>query len=196
MAIEYTHPDAMVGPDYVNAVPKNHSNHWFYRLENRLAQGIAGLMVLASLSLGALMAVQVVMRYGLESPFLGIEELAPMLALWGYFLGMIYATRDQDHISGGIVALMIKNPNTIKLIRFAGSLLCLFAVLVFGYFAWQFAMFNIGLGRKSIYMRWPKYLWDLSMLSGFILMGFYYCLQIVAEFKDLLASFKGSHKAS
>lgn len=196
MAIEYTHPDAMVGPDYVTAVPAGKSDSLFFRIEARLAQLIAVLMVLASLSLGILMAVQVVMRYGLESPFLGIEELAPMLALWAYFLGMIYATRDQDHISGGIVALMIKNPYVIKLIRFSGSILCLFATMVFGYFALKFAMFNIDLGRKSIYMRWPKYLWDISMVTGFVMMGFYYCLQIVAEFRDLRRDLKNKKAAS
>ncbi|WP_271271300.1 TRAP transporter small permease [Aliamphritea hakodatensis] len=196
MAIEYTHPDAKVGPDYINAVPEDRPDTLFFRLEARLAQSISVMMVLSSMALGLLMAVQVLMRYGLESPFLGIEELAPMLALWAYFLGMIYATRDQDHISGGIVALLIKNPYAIKLIRFTGSFLCLFATAVFGYYAWKFAQFNIDLGRKSIYMRWPKYMWDISMVCGFVLMGFYYCLQIVAEFKDLRRDYKNKKAAS
>lgn len=106
MSIEYTHPDEMVGPAYVKAVPGDAKarQSLFFRFEARLAQIIAVAMVLSTIALGLLMAAQVVMRYGLESPFLGIEELAPMLALWAYFLGMIYATRDQDHISGGIVA--------------------------------------------------------------------------------------------
>ncbi len=196
MAIEYTHPDSMVGPDYVSAIPAGKPGNLFFRLEARLAQGIALFMVLSSMALGLLMAVQVLMRYGLESPFLGIEELAPMLALWAYFLGMIYATRDQDHISGGIVALMIKNPQTVKLIRFTGSVLCLIATLIFGYFALKFAMFNIDLGRKSVYMRWPKYMWDISMVCGFALMGFYYCLQIFAEFRDLRCGSKNKKAAS
>ena len=187
MSIEYTHPDEMVGPSYVKAVPESAKVNpsLFYRLEARLAQVIAVAMVISTIALGLLMAAQVVMRYGLESPFLGIEELAPMLALWAYFLGMIYATRDQDHISGGIVALIFKNRTLIQVIRLSGSFACLLAVCVFGYFALKFAMFNFDLGRKSIYMRWPKYLWDFSMVTGFALMAFYYCLQIVAEIRDL-----------
>ncbi|WP_228050909.1 TRAP transporter small permease [Pontibacterium sinense] len=187
MSIEYTHPDEMVGPAYVKAVPGDAKarQSLFFRIEARMAQVIAIAMVFATLALGLLMAAQVVMRYGLESPFLGIEELAPMLALWGYFLGMVYATRDQDHISGGIVALIFKNHTLIQVIRLAGSFACLLAVCVFGYFALKFAQFNLDLNRKSIYMRWPKYLWDFSMVSGFALMAFYYCLQIIAEIRDL-----------
>ncbi|MBE9398377.1 TRAP transporter small permease [Pontibacterium sp. N1Y112] len=177
----------MVGPAYVKAVPGDAKarQSLFFRIEARMAQVIAIAMVFATLALGLLMAAQVVMRYGLESPFLGIEELAPMLALWGYFLGMVYATRDQDHISGGIVALIFKNHTLIQVIRLAGSFACLLAVCVFGYFALKFAQFNLDLNRKSIYMRWPKYLWDFSMVSGFALMAFYYCLQIIAEIRDL-----------
>lgn len=187
MSIEYTHPDEMIGPAYVKAVPGDAKarQSLFYRLEARLAQIIAIAMVLSTIALGLLMATQVVMRYGLESPFLGIEELAPMLALWAYFLGMIYATRDQDHISGGIIALIFKNRTLIQAIRLAGSFACLLAVCVFGYFALKFAQFNLDLHRKSIYMRWPKYLWDFSMVTGFALMAFYYCLQIIAEVRDL-----------
>ena len=187
MSIEYTHPDEMVGPAYVKAVPGDAKarQSLFFRIEARMAQVIAIAMVFSTIALGLLMAAQVVMRYGLESPFLGIEELAPMLALWAYFLGMVYATRDQDHISGGIVALIFKNRTLIQGIRLAGSCACLLAVCVFGYFALKFAQFNLDLNRKSIYMRWPKYLWDFSMVSGFALMGFYYCLQIIAEVRDL-----------
>lgn len=131
------------------------------------------------------MAGQVLMRYGLESPFLGIEELAPMLALWAYFLGMIYATREREHISGGIITLIFKNKTVLQVIRLAGSFACLFAVCVFGYYALKFVSFNLDISRKSVYMRWPKYLWDFSMITGFVLMGFYYCLQIIAEVRGL-----------
>ena len=195
MTIEYTHPDEIVGPSNVKLIPdlEYSEKNLFFRFEHWLAQLISLLMVTATLLLGFLMAGQVLMRYGLESPFLGIEELAPMLALWAYFMGMVYATRDQDHISGGVVALIIKNETLIRFIRLAGSIACLVATGIFGYYALQFANFNLDLGRKSLYMRWPKYLWDFSMVAGFGLMGFYYVLQVIAQVRDLTAA-KHHHK--
>lgn len=183
MSLEHTHPDET----YTKILPRDAKarRSLFYRMEARLAQVIAVVMVLSSISLGFLMAAQVLMRYGLESPFLGIEELAPMLALWAYFLGMIYATREREHISGGIITLLFKNKTILQVIRLAGSVACLFAVCVFGYYAINFVSFNLDISRKSVYMRWPKYLWDFSMLTGFALMGFYYCLQIIAEVRGL-----------
>jgi len=187
MTIEYSHPDNLVGPAPAVLVPPvpYGQKSLFFKLEHRLAQLIALLMVFSSIMLGLLMAGQVLMRYGLESPFLGIEELAPMLAVWAYFMGMVYATRQQEHISGGVVALLVKSATAIRAIRILGTVACLVATCIFAYYAWEFSSFNLHLGRKSLYMRWPKSLWDFSMVTGFVLMGFYYCLQIVAQWRDL-----------
>ena len=175
--------------DPVSSVPLNDQSGLtrLQTIERQFSNLIALAMVLASVSMGLLMAVQVFLRYGLESPFLGIEELAPMLALWSYFMGMVLATREREHISGGLITLITRNPVLLLSIRLFGSVLCLGASLVFGYFAWKFASFNLELGTRSIYMRWPRYLWDLSMVAGFFMMAGYLLLQILAESSKLLS---------
>lgn len=194
MTIEYSHPDSAVGRAPRPLVPAANApdRSLFFRIEHRMAQLIALLMVLSSIALGLLMAGQVLMRYGLQSPFLGIEELAPMLALWAYFMGMVYATREQEHISGGVVALLVKKATTICTIRLLGTLACLIATCVFAWYAWDFSSFNLKLHRKSLYMRWPKSLWDFSMVIGFTLMAFYYCLQVIAQWRDLMLARKNN----
>lgn len=150
-------------------------------LELTFIKIIRFILVIVFISLGFLLFAQVVMRYGIESPFLGTEELAPMLALWGYFLGMVNATREKEHITGGVLTLICKNIKVIQSVRIFGSALCLITTIIFAYYAWDFALFNLEIGRKSLYMRWPKYLWDFSMMTGFVLIGFYYILQLFSE---------------
>ncbi|QUS57917.1 TRAP transporter small permease [Pseudovibrio brasiliensis] len=180
-------------PEPVLPVPHEATAHrkeysgLIYNLEAQLAKVLRLAMFVTSLGLGLLMAAQVFMRYVIQSPFLGIEELAPMLALWVYFLGMAYSSRERDHISGGVLALITHNPKILMVIRLLGTFLCLVAVVVFGYYAWKLTAFNLKLNRASVYMRWPKYLWDFSMMAGFILMGFYYLLQLTVEFRALVA---------
>lgn len=192
MTIEYSHPDSAVGAEPRPLVPQGPcaEKSLFFRIEHRLAQLISFLMVFSSIALGLLMAGQVLMRYGLQSPFLGIEELAPMLALWAYFMGMVYATREQEHISGGVVALLVKKATTICTIRLLGTIACMVATCIFAWYAWDFSSFNLTLNRKSLYMRWPKSLWDFSMVVGFVLMGFYYCLQVVVQWHELMLARK------
>lgn len=189
--LDSTHLDSNIGPEAIKPVPGREQTdiHWVYRVERKLAAVIRAVLVFASLALGLLMAAQVVMRYGIESPFLGIEELAPMLALWIYFLGMAHATREREHISGGVITLIFKSHRVIDAVRIGGTLVCLFATVLFGYYAYKYASFNFDLGRKSTYLRWPKSLWDFSMVIGLLLVGFYYVLQLVAEIRD----FKSLH---
>lgn len=178
--------------DIPTAIPEDpiRALAWVYKAERGLVTLLRWIAVTLSLALGVLMATQVVMRYGLKSPFLGMEELAPMMALWVYFLGMAHATRERDHIAGGVVTLFIENPKIICMIRIFGTVLCVFATIIFGYFAQKNAFFNLGIGRSSPYMGFSKGYWDFSMVVGFALMGFYLILQLISEIRQLTSYFK------
>ena len=159
---------------------------WVYKIEKFVIFFLRWGAVLLSLALGLLMAAQVLMRYVLHSPFLGIEELAPMLGLWIYFLGISNATRERDHITGGILTLVFTNKKLICSIRIIGTILCIIATIVFGYYAQKHAWFNMSIGRKSPYMGFSKGFWDFSMVVGFILTGFYFILQVIAELRQFV----------
>lgn len=157
-----------------------------YAIEAKVAWLMRVIMFVAMIALGLVMASQVFMRYVISSPFLGIEEMAPMLALWIYFIGMAYCSRERDHIEGGVMSLVVKNRATLLALRLFGSVVCLIALVVFCKYAWDFTSFNIGLNRKSSYMKLPKYLWDFSMIFGFVLMISYMLLQIFLEARALI----------
>jgi TRAP-type C4-dicarboxylate transport system permease small subunit len=177
---------------HVTAIPENpiKALGWVYKAERLLILVVRWAVVLLSLALGFLMAAQVLMRYGLQSPFLGIEELAPMFGLWIYFLGMAHATRERDHITGGIIGLIFKNQILITSVRITGTLLCLFAICIFSYYAQKYALFNLSIGRASPYMGFSKAIWDFSMVVGFVLTGFYLVLQLISEIQQITAIVK------
>lgn len=156
-----------------------------YAVERRIAWLMRVIMFAAIIALGLLMATQVFMRYVISAPFLGIEELAPLLAVWVYFLGMAYGSRERDHIEGGMMTLVIKSPRVLTALRLLGSVATLVTVVIFLRFAWDFVAFNWSVGRRSTYMRLPKVLWDISLLIGLALMTFYAALQALAEMRAL-----------
>lgn len=161
----------------------------FYAVERHVAGFIRLIMVVSMLGLGLLMAMQVFMRYILQSPFLGIEELAPMFALWAYFAGMVYSTRDRDHIKGGILTLVVSGPRAILFVRWFGTIVCLATASIFLYFSWNFFEFNYALGRKSAYLGWPRSIWNLSMVFGFTGILLYLFLQFYLETRALLRGY-------
>lgn len=68
------------------------------------------------------------------------------------------------------------------------------ACAVFGYFAIKYALFEIGTGRLSSYMRWPKGLWSASLIFGFVAATIYMVLQAVHQFLDLQVRFRTSRR--
>jgi TRAP-type C4-dicarboxylate transport system permease small subunit len=142
-------------------------------------------IITVALALAFLMVVQIVLRYGLEMPFLGIEETSVLLGLWLYFLGAVYVTREEAHIKGGIASLVIRNPIKLAWLRLVGTLLCLVSTCVFSYYAYKYAAFTFNIGRKSSYLSWPTILWVASMLFGFVMMLLYFTLQGIRQWRAI-----------
>lgn len=165
--------------------PVYRSLGWVYAIDRKLAWLMRVTMFSAMILLGLLMAAQVFMRYVISLPFLGMEEMAPMLAVWIYFIGMAYCSRERDHIEGGVMTLLTQNRQILLSLRLLGSIVCFVALLFFFKYGYDFASFNIQVNRKSTYMRLPKYLWDFSMIFGLALMSFYMALQIFLEARAL-----------
>lgn len=175
-------------PEHVTAIPDEPKTGLYgavLKYESYLERLLFGAIVLSGLGLTALMFTQVLLRYVFNSPFVGIEELALLLGAWSYFLGLAYVTRNGEHIHGGIVTLLTKNPKVIQGIRLFMSLASIIACAVFGYYASKYAWFEIDKGRMSSYMRWPKGLWSASMIAGFAGTIFYLILQSINQFIEL-----------
>jgi len=151
------------------------------------AASLRWIMFVSLLGLSLTMVAQVLMRYVLQWPFLGIEEMAPLLALWCYFAGMIYSTRHRTHIEGGILALITSRPLILGLARIVGTAVALAALCVFFYYAYAIVQFNMDINRKSAYLRWPRYLWDFSFLVGMAGMAFYLLIQLWFELRSMMS---------
>ena len=158
---------------------------WLLSVEAIVQRILYVFIVGFGLCLAGLMFTQVVLRYAFASPFVGIEELSLLFGAWFYFLGIAYVTRDGEHIHGGILTMVVRNPNGVQAVRLVVTVLGVGACAVFGYFAIKYALFEIQTGRLSSYMRWPKGLWSASLIFGFVATTIYMVLQALHQFLDL-----------
>jgi len=155
------------------------SNPW----EQKAIDVLKVAMIFFALALAILMVSTVIMRYGIEKPFLGIEEAAVLLGLWLYFLSAAYVTGARAHICGGALHLVVKTQKVRRRISFLTTVLCLVIAGFTLYYAWDQAWFTFNRGRKSTYLQWPKAIWDASMVFGFLMMTVFLVLQSVREFR-------------
>ncbi|MDD9981697.1 MAG: TRAP transporter small permease [Gammaproteobacteria bacterium] len=175
-------------PPHLTAIPQGELGPGLRRLvavESIFERIFYFFIIVFGLCLAVLMFTQVVLRYVFASPFVGIEELSLLFGAWFYFLGVAYVTRNGEHIHGGILTMVVKTQNTVRTVRLLMTVLSIAACAVFGYYAIQYALFEIGTGRLSSYMRWPKGWWSASLIFGFVGTVAYMVLQAFNQFLDL-----------
>ncbi len=175
-------------PPHLTAIPEGELGPGMRRLvavESIFERLLYLFIIVFGLCLAVLMFTQVVLRYVFASPFVGIEELSLLFGAWFYFLGIAYVTRNGEHIHGGILTMVVKKRNTVRTVRLVMTVLSIAACTVFGYYAIKYALFEIGTGRLSSYMRWPKGWWSASLIFGFVGTVAYMVLQALNQFLDL-----------
>ena len=189
-AIPDPEPSQPDPPERLTALPKGalvERLRWVIATEKIVERILYVFIVAFGLALAGLMFTQVVLRYAFASPFVGIEELSLLFGAWFYFLGIAYVTRDGEHIHGGILTMVVRNPTAVQGVRLVVTVFGVGACAVFGYFAIKYALFEIQTGRLSSYMRWPKGLWSASLIFGFVGTTVYMILQAAHQFLDLEA---------
>ena len=185
-------------PPHLTAIPEGalaERLRWLVSAEAVFERILYVFIIAFGLFLAALMFAQVLLRYVFASPFVGIEEVSLLFGAWFYFLGIAYVTRNGEHIHGGILTMVVSNRNAVRAVRLVMTLLGIAACIVFGYFAINYALFEIQTGRLSSYMRWPKGWWSASLIFGFTATALYMVLQAVNQFADLRSHLRGTGKA-
>lgn len=125
------------------------------------------LIVFFCLALAFLMVVQIILRYVFIAPFLGVEEVAVLLGLWIYFLGLIYVTRTRQHISSGVLQLFVRGEKGRRAMEIFKLAVCLASSAIFLVFSVQYWIKTADSGRISTYLSWPMTIWVSSMVVGF-----------------------------
>ena len=169
----------------------NKLNKIWSTTDTGLVKFVESIVIVAALALALVMVAQIIMRYWLMLPFLGIEETSVLLGLWLYLLGGAYCTRQGTHIKGGIVHLVFKKPKTQRSVRFAMSLVCVIASIIFSYWSIWYLITIITIHKLSTYLHWPMSIWVGCLPLGFVLMTVYFGVEAIRYWQELRQQPKG-----
>ncbi len=70
---------------------------------------------ICAIALPLIITYQVVLRYVLKAPLMGIEELMTFFIIWLYMMGGSVASEQRTHIECGILTLYIKKEKTMAI---------------------------------------------------------------------------------
>lgn len=125
------------------------------------------------LSLTALMATSVFLRYVLNMALPAIEELSILIGLWFYFVAIVVVTRERGHLTGGILDLFDLTKKQRTIIKGFNDLVGLGITLFFGYYAIKQVLFLIKINKSSTILDWPISIWNSAAIFGFVFMAIY-----------------------
>ncbi|WP_343563544.1 TRAP transporter small permease [Kiloniella sp. b19] len=128
--------------------------------------------------------VQVITRYLLEIPVLGLEESLIYPTLWLYILGAVNASRENSHIRANVLEIFLKTPRQFALLAIVGEVLSLAIGLWLTWWAWDFTRYSLRVWRESPTLYIPTFYADVALVTGLGLMMLYTAIHLIGHIRE------------
>ncbi len=131
--------------------------------------------------------VQVITRYVLQVPVMGLEETMLYPTLWLYMLGAVNASRENTHIRANVLEIFLKTPRQHTVLAIVGEVLSLIIGLWLLYWAWDFTRYSWRVWKESPTLYIPTFFADVALFTGLALMMAYTAMHLVRHIRALRA---------
>ncbi len=129
--------------------------------------------------------VQVITRYVLEIPVMGMDELMMYPILWLYMLGAVNASRENTHIRANVLDVFIKSPRKLAIIAIFSDLLSVIVLSWLIYWAWDFTKYILRVDKESPTLYLPTLYADISLIICLVIMTLFTVWHIIRLLKAL-----------
>ncbi|WP_109315425.1 TRAP transporter small permease [Pseudovibrio ascidiaceicola] len=149
------------------------------RLMSLLLTGLICLVALGQF-------VQVITRYLLEIPVLGLEESLLYPTMWLYMVGAVNASRENSHIRANVLEIFLKTPKQVAVLALVGEALSLVIGCWLTYWAWDFTKYSMRVWRESPTLYIPTFYVDIALITGLVLMMVFTAIQLGRHIHQVL----------
>lgn len=133
--------------------------------------------------------VQVITRYVLQIPVMGLEETMAYPTLWLYILGAVNASRENTHIRANVLEIFLKTERQHTILAIVGEIISIAVGLWLLSWAWDYTRYAWRVWRESPTLYIPTFYADVSLAIGLVLMIVYTLWHLWGHVRILL---KGS----
>ncbi|WP_282182199.1 TRAP transporter small permease [Aliiroseovarius marinus] len=114
--------------------------------------------------------VQVITRYVLEIPVMGLEESLLYPTMWLYMLGAVNASRENTHIRANVLEIFLSSTKQHQVLAVIGEIISLTIGIWLTTWAWDFTNYSIRVWRESPTLYLPTFYVDVALMTGMVLM--------------------------
>lgn len=130
--------------------------------------------------------VQVVTRYVLEVPVMGLEETMLYPTIWLYMLGAINASRENTQIRANVLEIFIKTERGHAILAVVGETLSLIVSLWLTWWAWDFTRYVVRVWKESPTLYIPTFYADVALIVALVLMTLFTAWHLSRHVRALL----------
>jgi TRAP-type transport system small permease protein len=138
-----------------------------------------GIVLILLAVIPLLVFTQVILRYVLNLPLMGIEELLLFPAIWLYFLGGSMASKARNHIDCGVLVLYIKKETSLALFRLVRMVLSVIIGCWASYWAYWFFSYSLSKWKQSDLLYLPMFFAESAIFIGVVLMVFFSVVELI-----------------
>lgn len=129
--------------------------------------------------------VQVITRYVLQVPVMGLEESMLYPTIWLYILGAVNASREDTHIRANVLEIAIKTERGHTILAIVGEVISLIVGLWLLSWAWDFTQYAWRVWKESPTLYIPTFYSDVALMIGLALMMLYTAGHLLRHIKAL-----------
>ncbi|MDA3859165.1 MAG: TRAP transporter small permease subunit [Roseovarius sp.] len=129
--------------------------------------------------------VQVITRYVLQIPVMGLEETMLYPTLWLYILGAVNASRENTHIRANVLEIFVKTDRGHTILAIVGEIISLVVGLWLLSWAWDYTRYAWRVWRESPTLYIPTFYSDVALFVGLALMMVYTVWHLVTHIRAL-----------
>ncbi len=152
------------------------------------------ILFIIMLGITILVTVQVILRYCLHHPLMGIEELLLFPTIWLFFLGSANASWERSQIRARIFDVFLKS---VKLKSFLNIIM---AFISFGlscwitYWSYFYFLYSIKVKKMSATLFIPLVYAECAIFFGFLIMTIYVFIELIDYIINFSQEFGGYRK--
>ena len=129
--------------------------------------------------------VQVITRYVLQIPVMGLEETMLYPTMWLYIFGAINASRENTHIRANVLEIFLTSERGHTILAIVGEIISLIVGLWILNWAWDYTKYAWRVWRESPTLYIPTFYSDVALLVGVALMMVYTAWHLIRHILTL-----------
>lgn len=136
--------------------------------------------------------VQVITRYVLEVPMMGLEEMAIYPTLWLYVMGSINASREDTQIKANVLEIFLHTERARHILQVIAETLSLVIALWLTWWAWDYFRYALRVQKETPTLYLPTIWYECALIVGLVFMALYIVIHLVRNVRRLASGEYGT----